>query len=121
MDVRQTDRSRNSAAGSPVVVHAAIPADLMRKWQEIVDLIAEIVEVPASLIMKVEPPNITVLVSSESKDNPYERGDKALLDTGLYCDAVMETRQRLLVPNATADPTWQSNPDIKLGMISYLG
>jgi PAS domain S-box-containing protein len=34
---------------------------------------------------------------------------------------VMKTRKPLLVPDALADEEWKSNPDIKLGMISYLG
>ena len=71
--------------------------------------------------MKLEPPEVAVLVASESNENPYERGEKAALDTGLYCETVMATRQRLLVPNAVADEIWKCNPDIKLGMISYLG
>jgi len=33
----------------------------------------------------------------------------------------MKTRQPLLVPDALRDEEWKSNPDIKLGMISYLG
>jgi GAF domain-containing protein len=33
----------------------------------------------------------------------------------------MKTRQPLLVPDALRDEAWKSNPDIKLGMISYLG
>ena len=33
----------------------------------------------------------------------------------------MKTRQSLLVPDALRDDEWKSNPDIKLGMISYLG
>jgi PAS domain-containing protein len=33
----------------------------------------------------------------------------------------MKTQQPLLVPDALRDEQWQSNPDIKLGMISYLG
>jgi formate hydrogenlyase transcriptional activator len=33
----------------------------------------------------------------------------------------MKTRQLLLVPDALVDEEWKSNPDIKLGMISYLG
>ena len=33
----------------------------------------------------------------------------------------MKTRQSLLVPDALRDEEWKSNPDIKLGMISYLG
>ncbi|RZN08459.1 hypothetical protein CWO91_22555 [Bradyrhizobium genosp. SA-3] len=77
--------------------------------------------VPSALIMRVEPPNIKVFVSSESKGNPYEADELAPLNTGLYCETVMKTCQPLLVPDALRDEAWKSNPDIKLGMISYLG
>jgi PAS domain S-box-containing protein len=98
-----------------------VPSEILQKWQEIVNVVAEIVHVPSALVMKVEPPNIKVLVSSESNGNPYERDEVAPLDTGLYCETVMKTRQSLLVPDAMRDDEWKSNPDIKLGMISYLG
>jgi PAS domain S-box-containing protein len=98
-----------------------VSSDIIQKWQEIVDLLAEIMHVPSALIMRVEPPNIKVFVSSESKGNPYEPGEVASLNTGLYCETVMKTRQPLLVPDALRDEEWKSNPDIKLGMISYLG
>ncbi|MGM4916253.1 GAF domain-containing sensor histidine kinase [Tardiphaga sp. 813_E8_N1_3] len=98
-----------------------VPAEVMQKWQEIVDLLAEILCVPSALIMRVESPNIKVFVSSASKGNPYEPDEVARLDTGLYCETVMSTRQPLNVPNALQDEAWKSNPDIKLGMISYLG
>jgi PAS domain S-box-containing protein len=98
-----------------------VPSEIVQKWQEIVDLLAEIMHVPSALIMEVEPPNIKVFVSSESKGNPYEPGETACLNTGLYCETVIKTRRPLLVPDALADEDWKSNPDIKLGMISYLG
>jgi PAS domain S-box-containing protein len=98
-----------------------VPSDIVRKWQEIVDLLAAIVHVPSALIMRVEPPYIKVFVSSESEGNPYEPDELAPLNTGLYCETVMKTRQPLLVPDALGDEAWKSNPDIKLGMISYLG
>ena len=98
-----------------------VPAEVMRKWQEIVDLLADILNVPSALIMRVEPPNIKVFVSSESKGNPYEPDEVACLNTGLYCETVMNTRRPLIVPDALQDEAWKSNPDIKLGMISYLG
>ena len=98
-----------------------VPAEIMRKWQEIVDLLADILNVPSALIMRVEPPNIKVFVSSESKGNPYEPDEVACLNTGLYCETVMNTRRPLIVPDALQDEAWKSNPDIKLGMISYLG
>jgi PAS domain S-box-containing protein len=98
-----------------------ISSEIIQKWQEIVDLLAEIMHVPSALIMKVEPPNIRVFVSSESEGNPYEPNEAASLNTGLYCETVMKTRKPLLVPDALRDEEWKSNPDIKLGMISYLG
>jgi PAS domain S-box-containing protein len=98
-----------------------VPAEIMRKWQEIVDLLADILHVPSALIMRVEPPNIKVFVSSESKGNPYEPDEVACLNTGLYCETVMNTRRPLIVADALQDDAWKSNPDIKLGMISYLG
>jgi hypothetical protein len=49
-----------------------VPREIVGKWQEIVDLTAEIMHVPSALIMRVEPPNIKVFVSSETKGNPYE-------------------------------------------------
>jgi PAS domain S-box-containing protein len=99
----------------------AVPFEIVHKWQEIVDLLAEIVRVPSALIMRVQPPNIKVFVSSESNGNPYEPDELAPLNTGLYCETVMNTRQPLLVPDALQDEAWKCNPDIKLGMISYLG
>jgi len=98
-----------------------VPAEILRKWQGIVDLLADIVRVPSALVMRVEPPNIKVLVASESEGNPYEPDEEARLNTGLYCETVMNTRRPLLVPDALQDEDWKSNPDIKLGMISYLG
>src|SRR5262245_17085574 len=97
---------------------AEVPFETVQKWQKIVNIIAEIIHVPSALVMKVEPPNIKVFVSSESHSNPYERNELAPLNTGLYCETVMKTRQSLLVPHALHDEEWKSNPDIKLGMIS---
>lgn len=98
-----------------------LPSKVIRKWQEIVDLLAEIMHVPSALVMRVEPPNITVFLSSKSKGNPYEQGEVASLDTALYCETVMKTRQPLLVPDALVEEEWKSNPDTKVGMISYMG
>ena len=98
-----------------------IPENMICKWQEIVNLMAEVIGVPAALIMKVIPPQIEVFVSSASKGNPYKRGEKEDLNTGLSCEKVMREQEKLLVPDARKDPQWDHNPGIKLGMVSYLG
>lgn len=98
-----------------------VPLEILKKWQEIVNLLAEIMNVPSALIMRAKPPNIEVFVASESAGNPYEVAETALLNTGLYCDTVMESRRPLRVADALHEEAWQSNPDIALGMISYMG
>jgi GAF domain-containing protein len=92
------------------------------KWQSVVDIVAELLTVPAGLIMRCQGSEIEVLVASASPGNPYHPGEKELLPgSGLYCETVIKTRRMLLVPNALQDEKWRNNPDIKLGMISYLG
>ncbi len=98
-----------------------ITEEMLSRWQTIVDLMARIVGVPAGLIMKLDPPQIEVLVASATEGNPFKQGERADLNTGLYCEAVMAQRSPLLVPDALKDPDWDHNPDIELGMISYLG
>jgi len=98
----------------------SIPDEIVAKWQTVVNILADIVHVPAALIMKVDPPYIEVFRSSDSDGNPYHAGDREHL-AGLYCEQVITSGEKLLVPNALQDPAWNQNPDIKLGMISYLG
>ena len=95
-----------------------VPADIIRKWQEIVDLLADLMHVPSASIMRAEPPQIKVFVSSASKGNPCVPGS---VDTGPYCETVLKSRRPLRVTDALADETWRSNPHVKSGMISYLG
>jgi c-di-GMP phosphodiesterase len=98
-----------------------IPEDTLAKWQRIVDMLARLLEVPAGLIMRRTPPDHRVFVASTGQDNPYDLRTSFSLDSGLYCDAVMRDRGRLLVHDAYADPRWDSNPDLKHGMSFYLG
>jgi nitrogen-specific signal transduction histidine kinase/ActR/RegA family two-component response regulator len=93
----------------------------MNKWQKTIDIVARLFDVPAALIMRVHSGQIEVLLSSHSDGNPYEAGEMAYLDTGLYCETVMATRAQLMVPNALHDDAWKNNPDIALGMVSYFG
>jgi len=98
-----------------------IPDNVLSNWQTTADLLAELAGIPAALIMRVHARDIEVFVSSHSEGNAYAAGERACLDTGLYCETVMDTQQELLVPNALEDPLWDHNPDIKLDMISYCG
>jgi len=96
--------------------------EFKKNWQDIVDSMASIVHIPAGLIMKITDDKIEVFVSSHTEGNPYKLGDSEILDnSGLYCETVIKSKKKLLVPNALKDDHWKTNPDIKLNMISYLG
>ena len=103
-------------------IQVEIPEATLENWQEIVDILSEIIGIPAGLIMRLTGSDIEVLVSSNSDGNPYHPGDKEhFWGSGLYCETVIKSQDLLLVPNALADVDWKDNPDVKIGMISYLG
>ncbi len=95
---------------------------LLQKWQNIVNILAKMSKVPVALIMRVRLPYIEVFRSSETQNNPYSAGDKEhLVGSGLYCERVINTKAKLRVKNALKEEDWKGNPDVKLGLISYLG
>ncbi|MCB2102010.1 MAG: GAF domain-containing protein [Rhodobacterales bacterium] len=98
-----------------------IPDEVLDKWQRVVDILARLLTVPAGLIMRRDTTLHRVYISSASDGNPYAVDDTFVLNTGLYCDAVMDERSPLLVRDALADPQWNRNPDLKHGMTFYLG
>jgi transcriptional regulator with GAF, ATPase, and Fis domain len=103
-------------------IQIEISEEIQAKWQTIVDILSELVNIPAALIMRLVQSDIEVFVSSKSENNPYQPGDhEHFLGSGLYCETVINTNDKLLIPNALADENWKNNPDIKLNMISYLG
>jgi len=95
---------------------------ILADWQMVVDLMAEQFNVPAALIMRLAQDDIEVFVASHGADNPYRPGQREPFhQSGLYCETVIKTKSKLLVPNARLDEHWKNNPDIKLTMIAYLG
>jgi GAF domain-containing protein len=98
-----------------------IPDPILEKWQKIVNLMAELLGVPAGLIMRILGEDIHVFVSSATQGNPYHPGESEhFLGSGLYCETVVTKNHELLVPNALLDEAWKNNPDVRLN-ISYLG
>jgi hypothetical protein len=51
---------------------ALVPSEITKKWQGIVQLLAEIMDVPSAVVMRVEPSNSKVFVSTHAK--PSESG-----------------------------------------------
>jgi PAS domain S-box-containing protein len=107
-----------------VSAEIAIPFDVLQKWQRIVDLLANIMHVPSAVVCKLEPPHYThyrVLTSSNSEGNPFPADDIFSMDIGTFCETVIKSRAPLLVANALEDDRWKDAPELKVGMVSYLG
>ena len=102
----------------------ALPLDVLRNWQRIVDLLAGIMRVPSAVVTRLEPPTQScyrTIVSSGSTGNPFPVGETFAMDIGTFCETVIKNREPLLVANALEDGQWQSAPEIGVGMVSYLG
>jgi c-di-GMP phosphodiesterase len=98
-----------------------IPETLIVDWQRIVDITARIADVPSSLVMRTEPPDHSVLVASNTNDNPYQVGMSFELNNKLYCYSVLQKRDELVVRNAHAESDWCDNQDLEHGMSFYIG
>lgn len=97
-----------------------IPENILKKWQKILDGLAEKTDVPCATITRVDYPEIEGFLTSNLLGNPATAGDRSLLE-GTYCEHVIENNKEMLVPNALEDPEWDHNPDIEYGLIAYLG
>jgi len=95
---------------------------VITQWQELVNSIAKLLEIPAALIMRLNGTKIEVYRTSDTSGNPYKLYDaEHFFESGLYCETVIRTDDKLYVENALEDEHWKNNPDVKLDMISYLG
>jgi PAS domain S-box-containing protein len=108
-------------SGSPEI---AIPSDVLRAWQRIVDLLANIMHVPSAVVCQLEPRLCThyrIVASSNSEGNPFPNEQIFSMDIGTFCETVIKKREPLLVANALEDDQWKSAPELQVGMVSYLG
>ena len=102
------------------VIDIPIPETVLTRWQNAVDIIADILDVPSALVTRVEPPMIEVLTSANTPGNPYNAGDKVAM-ANHYCEAVVTTAQPVAVTHAPTDEHWNAAPEIEYGMLAYLG
>ena len=97
-----------------------VPLETRRNWQNIVDLIADLANVPASLVMVTKVPEHSVFLRNQSDEHPYKEGLTFTLNEKLYCDSVIQHGE-LIVEDACSDPRWADNDDLEHGMSFYMG
>ena len=96
---------------------------VVEEWQTMINVVAELLKVPAGLITRLDGSEIEIFLSSETKGNPYPAGYKTPFpDSGWYCERTLKAGQLNLIPNALNDPEWKDNAAaVDLNIISYMG
>lgn len=97
--------------------------DVLREWQSLLNLGAEILGVKAGLITRQTGDRFEILLSSQTDGNPYAAGySDPFPNSGWFCEQTLKERDRLLIPDAAASETWKDNAAVvHLHMRSYVG
>lgn len=92
------------------------------KWQQTVDLLAELLSAPAAFLVQHTPQGFQVTVASRQDSNPYDAGMIVEPEANIFCRKVVESGEFLYVKHAQSDPYWDTNPEVHNdGFSSYLG
>ncbi|MCP3699382.1 MAG: sensor domain-containing phosphodiesterase [Aliivibrio sp.] len=105
----------------PLTSSIIITEKIQQDWQTMLNVLAELAQVPVALVVRLHEQEIEVFAANASLENPYSVGDKEALNQNLYCEHVLKHRKKLIVPNALNDPSWANNPDLASNMIAYCG
>lgn len=93
---------------------------ILDEWQNVVEIMAKIVQVPSAIITRFDPPDVEVVKTSRTEGNPYREAQKVSM-AGHYCEAIYRRKDKIHIRDARNDPQWQSAPELDYGMVSYLG
>ena len=103
--------------------HPMVSDEYFQQWQDLIDLLAEFMQVPAALLTHVDENNqLAVMVKNRASTNPYQSNQKFdLTGSETYSEFVIREQKTLFVANAYEDTAWKNKYDPTLGMINYLG
>ncbi|MCK5437220.1 MAG: sigma 54-interacting transcriptional regulator [Desulfobulbaceae bacterium] len=97
-----------------------ITGETISEWRKIVSSAAEIIGVSCAIIRRSDPPDLILVVSSDSIDNQFEPGDRGPADT-YYCGQVIRSEENCVIPDGRKEKKWRISRDLKHGMVSYMG
>jgi GAF domain-containing protein len=100
-----------------------IPEIALLKWRNIAELLAQVAGVPSATINILEEDTIRVVGTSSGPDKAFIENDVIKLEPGMriYCAAVMQSREKLIVPDATKSEFWKDSEGAKAGFVAYAG
>lgn len=93
---------------------------LRDQWRESLNVVAELCDVPAAVIMVVLPDKRLQLFAAGGVGNPFDTVEQERPD-GHFCDTVIATAAPLSVSDARRHEQWRSGGGTQPEMIAYLG
>lgn len=75
----------------------AIPQDTLDKWQELLEIVASIYEVPMALILKVNRNNIEIAAKNENAAKYHRLESNINLETGVFWEMMVARKKHLFV------------------------
>jgi PAS domain S-box-containing protein len=98
-----------------------IPKKTIKKWQQTVDVLAGVLEVPAGLLVRIDRNQAEVLISSNTKKNPFQQYERSRLINFPLCKEVVVSESLVEVRNTNIEDCCNGSTSGQRGMISYLG
>lgn len=95
--------------------------EMLETWQNLVDILASLLNVSSALITKVEEKTLDIVVASGNEDNPFLNNPKSELGHGLYNEQTLGSVEKFYVKNAAEEELWKDAPSSEFNMISYYG
>ncbi len=119
----QSDSSGGFLTITTDTSHPVVSDEYFQQWQELIDLLAEFMHVPAALLTHVDKyDQLAVMVKNRDTTNPYPNNEKFhLTGSETYSEFVVREQKTLFVANAYEDVAWKDKYDTTLGMVNYLG
>jgi transcriptional regulator with GAF, ATPase, and Fis domain len=98
-----------------------IDKQIVAKWQEKIDLLQQLLQVSAAILMKLHPRELEVYLSSRNEKNPYAVGDRGEINIGSYCDSIIASKAKVQIEDASDDEYWRDKLEFNNGMSCYIG
>ena len=102
------------------IKNSIIPDDIIKRWQEIVDVIADLFSVPCVAINRLDPPELEAFMTNIGPDNPMPSGVRMSL-TEAYCRNTVIRQRQVIYTDARTDPEMAESIPVKAGFHAYMG
>ena len=102
------------------IKNSVIPNEIIKRWQDIVDAVADLFSVPCVAINRLDPPELEAFRTNSGLDNPLPSGIRMSL-ADAYCRNTIMRQRHVVYTDARTDPEMAESIPVKAGFHAYMG